>query len=117
MAERTKLSGEKAMKRKPEEIVLEDIIIPFLREDLGYALIHRRLQRVPIRFGRETKYADTVVYIIKNAKKVPHVLVEKKDRGTHLVMIPFCFPPSNSDRVIPLNVLSIPISSSKHRLR
>ena len=32
MAEQTKLSGEKAMKRKPEEIVLEDIIIPFLRK-------------------------------------------------------------------------------------
>jgi len=64
--------------KKPEEIVLEDIVIPFLREDLGYTLIDPRHQRVPIRFGRETKFADTVVYIIKNAKKIPHILVETK---------------------------------------
>jgi len=72
-----KIEGE-YKKKKPEEVVLEDIVIPFLREDLGYKLIDPRLQRVPIRFGRETKYADTVVYIIKNAKKIPHIVVETK---------------------------------------
>ena len=72
------LFGEEHKKKKPEEVVLEDIVIPFLRDDLGYKLIDPRLQRIPIRFGRETKYADTVVYIIKNAKRVPHIIVESK---------------------------------------
>lgn len=61
-----------------EKVVLEEVVIPFLREDLGYKLIDPRLQRVPVRFGRETKYADTVVYIVKNAKKTPHIVVETK---------------------------------------
>jgi len=82
--QQAELFEEKPRKRKPEEIVLEDIVIPFLREDLGYELIDPRLQRVPIRFGRETKYADTVVYIIKNAKKVPHIVVESKAPGEPL---------------------------------
>ncbi|KPJ57216.1 hypothetical protein AMJ49_01220 [Parcubacteria bacterium DG_74_2] len=71
-------NGALEKKRRPEDIVLKDIVIPFLREDLGYKFIDPRLQRVPIRFGRETKYADTVVYIIKNAKKIPHIVVESK---------------------------------------
>jgi len=77
MAKHTRLIKEQR-KKKPEEVVLEEIVIPFLREDLGYELIDPRLQRVPIRFGRETKYADTVVYIVKNAKKTPHIVVEAK---------------------------------------
>lgn len=64
-----------------EKVILEEVVIPFLREDLGYKLIDPRLQRVPVRFGRETKYADTVVYIIKNAKKTPHIVVETKAPG------------------------------------
>jgi type I restriction enzyme M protein len=75
--EMQKLLGEER-KKKPEEIVLEDIVVPFLMEDLGYQLIDPRFQRVPVRFGREIKYADTVVYIIKNSKKIPHILVETK---------------------------------------
>src|SRR3989338_4016407 len=64
--------------RKPEDIVLEDIVVPFLRDDLGYTHIDPRYQKVPVRFGRETKFADTVVYIVKNAKKTPHIVVETK---------------------------------------
>ena len=78
MAKQIKLIEGEPTKKKPEEVVLEDIVIPFLREDLGYKLIDPRLQRVPIRFGRETKYADTVVYIVKNAKKIPDIVVETK---------------------------------------
>lgn len=78
MVKQTEFIEEEPKKKKPEEIVLEDIVIPFLREDLGYRLIDPRLQRVSIRFGRETKYADTVVYIIRNAKKIPHIVVEGK---------------------------------------
>ncbi len=78
MAKEDKLIGKEPKKKKPEEVVLEDIVIPFLREDLGYKIIDPRLQKVPIRFGRETKYADTVVYIVKNAKKIPHIVVESK---------------------------------------
>lgn len=79
MGTQRKLFGEEeSEKKKPEEIVLEDVVIPFLRDDLGYKFIDPRLQRIPIRFGRETKFADTVVYIIKNAKRLPHIVVETK---------------------------------------
>lgn len=78
MPRQTKLISNESKKKKPEEVVLEDIVLPFLREDLGYKLIDPRFQRVPVRFGRETKYADTVVYIIKNARKIPHILIETK---------------------------------------
>jgi type I restriction enzyme M protein len=78
MGVQKRLFGDEEKKKKPEEIVLEDVVVPFLRDDLGYKLIDPRLQRIPIRFGRETKYADTVVYIIKKAKKIPHIVVETK---------------------------------------
>ena len=84
MPKETKLINDEYRKKKPEEVVLEDIVIPFLREELGYKLIDPRLQRVPVRFGRETKYADTVVYIIKNARKIPHILIETKAPGEAL---------------------------------
>ena len=84
MPKQTKLIDNEDRKKKPEEVVLEDIVIPFLREDLGYKLIDPRLQRVPVRFGRETKYADTVVYIIKNSRKIPHIVVETKAPGEPL---------------------------------
>jgi len=84
MSTEIKIVNDEYRKKKPEEIVLEDIVIPFLREDLGYKLIDPRLQRVPVRFGRETKYADTVVYIIKNARKIPHILIETKAPGKAL---------------------------------
>jgi len=81
MPKEIKIVNDDYREKKPEEIVLEDIVIPFLREDLDYKLIDPRLQRVPVRFGRETKYADTVVYIIKNARKIPHILIETKAPG------------------------------------
>jgi len=84
MPKQTKLIEGEPKKKMPEEVVLEDIVIPFLREDLGYKLIDPRLQKVPVRFGRETKYADTVVYIIKNARKIPHIVVESKAPGEAL---------------------------------
>lgn len=78
MTKHTKGKETATTGKNPEEVVLEDVVIPFLREDLGYKLIDPRLQRVPIRFGRATKYADTVVYIIRNARKVPYIVVETK---------------------------------------
>lgn len=84
MSRHIKLIGDEDEKKKSEQVVLEDIVIPFLREDLGYKLIDPRLQRVPVRFGRETKYADTVVYIIRNARKIPHILIETKAPGKPL---------------------------------
>jgi type I restriction enzyme M protein len=84
MPRQIKIIEDKERKKKPEEVVLEDIVIPFFREDLGYKLIDPRLQRVPVRFGRETKYADTVAYIIKNARKIPHILIETKAPGEAL---------------------------------
>jgi len=84
MNKQERLFREEFKKKKPEEVVLEDIVIPFLRDDLGYKLIDPRLQRIPVRFGRETKYADTVVYMIKNAKRIPHIVVESKAPGEPL---------------------------------
>lgn len=84
MPKQSKFIDDEHKKKKPEEVVLEDIVIPFLREDLGYKLIDPRFQKVPVRFGRETKYADTVVYIIKNARKIPHIVVETKAPGEAL---------------------------------
>lgn len=71
-------------KNDNEKYVLEEIVVPFLRDELGYILIDPRFQKIPIRFGRETKYADTVVYVVKNSKKVPHILVETKSPGEPL---------------------------------
>ncbi len=84
MPRRIKIIENEERKKKPEEIVLEDVVIPFFREDLGYKLIDPRLQKVPVRFGRETKYADTVVYIIKNARRIPHIVIETKAPGEAL---------------------------------
>jgi len=78
MIESKGVNEEESQRRKPEDVVLEDVVIPFLREELKYRLVDPRLQRVPIRFGRETKYADTVVYIVQNGKRIPHIVVETK---------------------------------------
>ncbi len=75
-------SGERPAARD-EMTVLRDIVVPYLRE-LGFTLIDERLGRVPVRFGRETKYADTVVYVVQKARKRPYLVVETKKPGEAL---------------------------------
>jgi len=62
----------------PEEKVKQEIIIPYLREVLGYKLMDFE---VPVKFGRMTKFADIVIFIIEDHRKVPHIVVECKAPG------------------------------------
>ena len=50
----------------PEEKVKQEKIIPYLRDKLGYKLMDFE---VPIKFGRMTKFADIVIYVIENQSK------------------------------------------------
>lgn len=61
-----------------EEKVKQEKIIPYLRDVLGYKLMDFE---VPIRFGRMTKFADIVIYIVENHRKVPYIVVECKAPG------------------------------------
>lgn len=70
----------KKMKEKigPEERVKQEKIIPYLREVLGYKLMDFE---VPVKFGRMTKFADIVIFIIADHRKVPYIVVECKSLG------------------------------------
>ena len=62
----------------PEEKVKQEKIIPYLREVLGYKLMDFE---VPVKFGRMTKFADIVIFIIEDHRKVPYIVVECKAPG------------------------------------
>jgi len=62
----------------PEEKVKQEKIIPYLREVLGYKLMDFE---VPVKFGRMTKFADIVISIIEDHRKVPYIVVECKAPG------------------------------------
>jgi len=64
-------------KNQKEREVEEKHIIPFLRDNLGYDTDLMR-KNVPIKFGRMTKYADIVFYIIVDDIKKPYLVVESK---------------------------------------
>jgi len=68
------------MKEKvgPEERVKQEKIIPYLRDVLGYKLMDFE---VPVKFGRMTKFADIVISIIEDHRKVPYIVVECKAPG------------------------------------
>lgn len=70
----------KKMKEKigPEEKVKQEKIIPYLREVLGYKLMDFE---VPVKFGRMTKFADIVISVIEDHRKVSHIVVECKAPG------------------------------------
>jgi len=71
-------------KRKGKERETEDkIIIPYLRDFLGYDTDLMR-KAVPIKFGRMTKYADLVFYNIVDDIKKPYLVVESKAPGEKL---------------------------------
>jgi len=62
----------------PEEKVKQEKIIPYLRDVLGYKLMDFE---VPVKFGRMTKFADIVIFIIEDHQKVPYIVVECKASG------------------------------------
>lgn len=68
-----KTNNKKGRERETEE----KIIIPYLRDFLGYDTDLMR-KDVPIKFGRMTKYADLVFYIIIDDIKKPYLVVESK---------------------------------------
>lgn len=72
--------GSIAVKGKlSERDIEEQVVIPFLREYLGYDIDLMKRQ-VPIRFGgiSGTKYADLVFFTIMNDVKKPYLVVEVK---------------------------------------
>lgn len=72
------LSEKMKGKIGPEEKVKQEKIIPYLREVLGYKLMDFE---VPVKFGRMTKFADIVISIIEDHRKVPYIVVECKAPG------------------------------------
>ena len=70
-------------KNKKEREVEEKVIIPYLRDYLGYDTDLMR-KNVPIKFGRMTKYADLLFYIIVDNIKKPYLIVESKAPGEKL---------------------------------
>lgn len=75
-----KTSNKKKGKERETE---EKIIIPYLRDYLGYDTDLMR-KAVPIKFGRMTKYADLVFYTIIDDIKKPYLVVESKAPGAKL---------------------------------
>lgn len=63
------------VKLGPEEKTKQEKVIPYLRDVLGFKLMDFE---VPIRFGRMTKFADIVVSIVENNRRVPYLVVECK---------------------------------------
>jgi type I restriction enzyme M protein len=68
-------SGIFQEKLGPEEKTKQEKVIPYLRDVLGFKLMDFE---VPIRFGRMTKFADIVVSIVENNRRVPYLIVECK---------------------------------------
>jgi len=73
----------KTKKQQREREVEEKHIIPYLRDNLGYDTDLMR-KNVPIKFGRMTKYADVVFYVIVEDIKKPYLVVESKAPGEKL---------------------------------
>jgi type I restriction enzyme M protein len=63
------LSGEQVWKR---------IVLPFLEATYGASMVDHKFQRIPVRFGKQTKWADSIIYRAKINGKEPYILVETK---------------------------------------
>lgn len=82
IAERSKPQNKESLSEKQIE---EQIVVPFLRDYLGYDIELMRRQ-FPIRFGgiTGTKYADLVFFVVVNDMKKPYLVVEVKKLGSRL---------------------------------
>ena len=73
--------------RKPEEKPLSEeevwkrIVLPKLEAWYNPSMVDHRFQRVPVKWGRETKWADSIVYRLRFGKKEPYIVVETKAEG------------------------------------
>jgi type I restriction enzyme M protein len=72
------ISDQLRAKLKPEDKVKQEKVIPYIRDVLGYKLMDFE---VPVRFGRMTKFADIVIFIIEQNRRVPYIVVECKAEG------------------------------------
>lgn len=72
-------------KNLSEKDIEEQVVIPFLRDYLGYDIELMRKQ-FPIRFGgiTGTKYADLVFFVVVNDVKKPYLVVEVKKPSARL---------------------------------
>jgi len=82
VARRSKPQNNESLSEKQIEA---QIVIPFLRDYLGYDIELMRKQ-FPVRFGgiTGTKYADLVFFVVVNDVKKPYLVVEVKKLGAHL---------------------------------
>ncbi|MCJ7633747.1 type I restriction enzyme HsdR N-terminal domain-containing protein, partial [Candidatus Bathyarchaeota archaeon] len=62
-----------------EREIEEQVVIPFLRDYLGYD-VELMKKQFPVRFGGigGTKYADLVFFVVVNDVKKPYLVVEVK---------------------------------------
>jgi type I restriction enzyme M protein len=72
------ISEQLRAKLKPEDKVKQERVIPYLRDVLGYKLMDFE---VPVKFGRMTKFADIVIFVIEKNRKIPYIVVECKAEG------------------------------------
>jgi type I restriction enzyme M protein len=72
------VSDQLRAKLKPEDKVKQERVIPYLRDVLGYKLMDFE---VPVRFGRMTKFADIIIFIIEQNRRIPYIVVECKAEG------------------------------------
>lgn len=82
VAEGSESRNKEALSEKEIE---EQVVIPFLRDYLGYDIELMRKQ-FPVRFGgvTGTKYADLVFFVVVNDIKKPYLVVEVKKSGVRL---------------------------------
>lgn len=73
------------MKDLKEREIEEQVVIPFLRDYLGYD-VELMKKQFPVRFGgiSGTKYADLVFFIVVNDVKKPYLVVEVKKPEAYL---------------------------------
>jgi type I restriction enzyme M protein len=77
--------ASKNARESDEREIEEQVVIPFLRDYLGYDIGLMRKQ-FPIRFGGVggTKYADLVFFVVVNDVKKPYLVVEVKKSDERL---------------------------------
>jgi len=72
------ISDQVRAKLKPEDKVKQERVIPYLRDVLGYKLMDFE---VPVKFGRMTMFADVVIFIVKQNRRIPYIVVDCRAEG------------------------------------
>jgi len=74
----------KIKEKLSEEEVWKKKVLPFLEATYGSSMVDHRFQRIPVRFGRETRFADSIIYRVRLGKREPYIIVETKAEGEAL---------------------------------